>query len=93
MNVANTGKNNTLQVMVRGPEGILFQGAASAISSVNNSGPFDILPYHANFISLIRDRVQIIKPDKTVTTLPLQRGIIKNFENTVDIFLGIETVS
>jgi F0F1-type ATP synthase epsilon subunit len=33
---------------------LLWEGKASAVSSKNVDGPFDILPLHANFVTLIR---------------------------------------
>lgn len=82
-----------LHVIVQNPESTLFQGNAVAISSVNESGPFDILPLHANFICMIKDSVTIYETQKKTRKIPLEKGILKVFENNVAIFLGIETVT
>ena len=42
-------------VTIYGLESILFEGKVKALSSVNEMGPFDILPLHINFISVIKD--------------------------------------
>ncbi len=33
---------------------VVWEGDATGVSSVNSSGPFDILPLHANFLSLVQ---------------------------------------
>lgn len=45
-----------LKVKVLSPNQILFQGLALSISSKNSFGNFDILPYHANFITLVQNQ-------------------------------------
>src|SRR3989344_8010632 len=50
---------NTLTVKIISPTQTLFDGEAYSISSVNSLGKFDILPYHANFITLVQ-KVPII---------------------------------
>jgi len=81
-----------LHVVIRNPEGVIFQGSATAVSSVDETGPFDILGLHANFICIIRDSVTIYETQKKIRKFPLETGIVKVFENEVQIFLGIETV-
>ncbi len=81
-----------LHVIVQNPESTLFQGNAVAISSVNQKGPFDILPLHANFICMIKDSLTIYETQKKTRKIPLEKGILKVFENNITVFLGIETV-
>jgi hypothetical protein len=45
---------NTLNVKIISPTQTIFDGEAFSISSVNSLGKFDILPYHANFITLVQ---------------------------------------
>lgn len=81
-----------LHVIVQNPETILFQGNALAISSVNDKGTFDILPLHSNFICMIKDSLTIYESQKKTRKIPLEKGILKVFENNITVFLGIETV-
>lgn len=83
--------NNLLKVTVKDPERTAFEGNAKAISSFNTTGPFDILPYHANFISIIKDTVIIHKEDGSQEKIALQEGIVKAHEDTIHILIGIET--
>jgi len=83
--------NQTLDVTVLNPEKIIFDGKAMAISSVNKNGIFDILPFHANFISIIKESVTIYETQEKQQKISLEKGIVKVFENHVIVFLGIET--
>lgn len=80
----------TIKVVAKGREGILFDGPAVSLSSINSSGPFDILPKHANFISLIKDHVVIIKPDKSAVKIKVvDQAVLRVYQNSVYIYLGI----
>lgn len=45
----------TIEVYIMGANEIFWEGLALALSSANSEGPFDILPGHANFMTLIKD--------------------------------------
>jgi len=81
--------NKLLNVNVKGPKREEFKGKAISVTSVNKKGKFDILAYHANFITLIKEYVVIQKEDKKQITFPLKTGIIKVHEDTVHILLGL----
>jgi len=68
---------------------IFFEGKAESISSQNKIGRFDILPGHANFISLIFDSLSIITEDKKKIVYQFKKGVLEVSENKVNIFLGI----
>ncbi|KKU51058.1 MAG: hypothetical protein A3H69_04840 [Candidatus Sungbacteria bacterium RIFCSPLOWO2_02_FULL_47_9] len=79
----------TLSILVRDREGILFEGEAESVSSVNETGKFDVLALHANFISIINEYITLRTPDGITKTIPLRIGIIKVRENLVEVYLGI----
>lgn len=81
-----------LNVLIQNPESVIFSGRALAVSSVNQKGAFDILPMHANFICMIKDSITIYMSREKITKIPLEKGILKVFENDVSVFLGIETI-
>lgn len=82
-------KNKFLSVVVKGSKREEFNGSAESVTSVNKKGKFDILPYHSNFITLIKDYVIIREPNNKQVTLPLQTGIIKVHEDKVSILIGV----
>lgn len=85
--------NQKLQVTIKSPLALLYKGEATAVTLTNDRGKFDILPLHANFISLIKDMVIIHETVDSQKDIKIEEGIAKVFENTVDIFIGIKTIS
>lgn len=65
-----------------------FEEKVEAVSSKNRLGDFDILPGHANFISLIFERLILQLPEKKIT-YHFDRGVLQVSENRVRIFLGL----
>lgn len=96
-NLTNLTKSKTrevssdlvLYVTVRDRAGALFEGEAEAVSSHNDKGPFDILPLHTNFISIIHKGVALHLKDKVVKDLSFETGVLKVAENKVEVYLGI----
>lgn len=80
-----------LDLVVRNPEGKVFEGRAVALSSFDSKGPFDILPYHANLISIIKRKLVIYETRDIKKEIPLERGLLMVFENHISVLLGIET--
>ena len=86
---APSAEDLKLHIVVRDRSGAIFEGEADAISSINNKGPFDILPLHANFICIIHKKLILYLKDKVVKELSLGTGVLKVAENKVEIYLGI----
>ncbi len=78
-----------LSVTVTGPKRQEFKGMAYAVTSINKDGKFDILPYHTNFITIIKDYVIVQQENKKQITFPLDSGIIKVYEDKVNILIGV----
>lgn len=70
----------------------LFDEEVKAITSYNEDGKFDVLPMHANFISLVREKVIVHKPDDSKQEFPLEVAVLKVGDNDVEVFFGIEGV-
>ena len=79
----------TLSVVVRKKDGIIFQGPAESITSTNDKGIFDILPKHTNFVAVIKNTLIIRPVQKPAITMSVPRGIIHVKKNTVEVFIGI----
>ncbi len=76
-----------LLVTVVSPQQILYSGEAKSISSTNSSGVFDLIPEHANFVTIIEDKPIIIRSNKNQRIefkFPL--AIIYITDNTVKIY-------
>lgn len=82
-----------LFVRVRDINTIIFEGYVKALSSINDRGLFDILPFHTNFISIIKEKIIIHKEDGTKQEIPIDAGVLKQLNNTVQVFLGIQALT
>lgn len=47
--------NPTLHVRIISPQQLILEADAQSVSSKNSQGSFDVLPQHANFITLIEN--------------------------------------
>ncbi len=81
-----------LHVRIISPQQLILDTDASSVSSKNVQGNFDILPQHANFITLVENAPIVVRPDKEhkpfVFKFPL--AIILTRENKVDIYTYIQ---
>ena len=84
-------RGQKLAVIVRSRQTTAYDGTASAVSSINDKGPFDVLPRHTHFISLIRERVTVQKEDGELKQIVFPYGIMKVKDDTVEVYIGIET--
>jgi F0F1-type ATP synthase epsilon subunit len=84
---------NRLFVRIRDINTITFEGYVKALSSINDRGLFDILPYHTNFISIIKEKIIIHKEDGSHQEIPIDAGVLKQLNNTVQVFLGIKALT
>jgi F0F1-type ATP synthase epsilon subunit len=78
-----------IHVTVRNRTQVLFDEEAKSVSSKNDTGVFDILPEHSNFISLITSPLIIRKLDGTKKEVTFQNGIIKVRENKVNCYIDL----
>ena len=88
--ISKTIKNSSeaLHAVVRDRSATLFEGEITGLSSHNEKGLFDILPRHANFISLIDGAVVLHHMDKRDTTIPVESGVLRVRENSVAVYIG-----
>lgn len=79
-----------LEVSIISPRRIIFEGKAYSVSSKNSAGKFDILPYHANFVSFIeKEVIKIHKADGQWQEFKFEFAIVYNNNNQVKIYTEI----
>ncbi len=78
-----------LEILIRSKNKIYYKGTAYSISSVNDNGPFDVLPAHTNFITLIKDFIILDFNLSTRKDFKIDRGVLKISANKVEGFIGI----
>ena len=79
-----------LSVKVYSPNQIYYEDQASSISAENDSGPFDILPMHHNFITLVNACEVIIRNENAEDKkIIIAGGIMHVRNNRVTLFLDV----
>ena len=66
-----------------------FEGGAESVSGSNEAGPFDILPGHANFFTLLLPGDVKISSQGETYTYTVSRGIVQVSGNQVQVFVDI----
>lgn len=80
---------DTISVIVMSPAEVVWEGEAKALSSRNKEGAFDILPNHANFMTLIRDTDVIVQllDDTTTRTFSFEQAVLFFQNNTAKMYI------
>ncbi|KKR87116.1 hypothetical protein A2617_00775 [Candidatus Daviesbacteria bacterium RIFOXYD1_FULL_41_10] len=81
-----------LLVKIISPKETIFDGQATSVSSTNFLGKFDILPEHANFITMVKSvPIEVRVPgEKGPRSFTFPLAIIYNIKNKVSIFTDIQ---
>lgn len=85
----NAGDGTHMHVKVYAPFKVYFDGDAISISAVNDTGPFDILPKHHNFMTLLNECDILVRTDNGEESIPIQRGIMHVKADEVVVFLDV----
>ncbi len=86
---AKKPRESILAVKVYSPFKVYFQGEANSVSAVNNTGPFDILPQHHNFLTLLNACDLVIRTSETKQKIRIARGVMHVRANHVTVFLDV----
>jgi F0F1-type ATP synthase epsilon subunit len=79
-----------LTVIINSPEKLVWEGKAEYVSSINSQGPFDILPMHSNFISILENKTIKVKPvGSPAVTYSFPRCVLYTHSNVVKIYAKI----
>ncbi len=79
----------TMHVKVYSPFKIYFDGPAQSISAVNDTGPFDILPQHHNFMTLLNQGDVIVRTERSQENLQINKGVMHVKADQVIVFLDV----
>jgi F0F1-type ATP synthase epsilon subunit len=78
-----------LDLHVRSRTTNYFQGKVKSVTSVNDTGEFDVLPMHANFITLVKDYVLLDKGSPTEKRIEFKTAVASIISNHIDIYVGV----
>jgi len=80
----------SMQVKVYSPFNDYYEGGAFSLSAENATGPFDILPKHHNFISLLSACEIIVRTvNKGDQRIRISGGLMHVKSNQVIVFLDV----
>ena len=79
----------TMKVKIYAPFKVYFDGEAKSVSAVNETGPFDILPHHHNFMTLLSPCTIIVRTNRGQEEIRIQRGIMHVKADQVVVFLDV----
>jgi F-type H+-transporting ATPase subunit epsilon len=86
---AATNGKLTMQLKVYSPYKVYFEGQAYSISAESATGPFDILPKHHNFITLLVPCALTIRTDAEDENINISGGIMHVKADDVIVFLDV----
>lgn len=90
---ANAASDNqpAMRIKVQSPQKVYFDEMATSISASNATGPFDILPRHHNFITLLDScELSIRRPGKLAEQrIKISGGLMHVKSDRVVVFLDV----
>ncbi|MEO7364152.1 MAG: hypothetical protein ABIV43_01440 [Candidatus Saccharimonadales bacterium] len=82
--------NPTMGVKIHSPFHDYYNGPAFSVSAINATGPFDILPRHHNFISLLQPCELVVRTvDKGDQRIKISGGIMHVKADELIVFLDV----
>lgn len=84
-----TNKQPQLSVKIFSPFEVFYEGPAYSLSAKTQTGPFDILYDHANFIGLLQAGNVIVRTPFGKRSYQLNRGVLKVHNNYAVVFANI----
>ncbi|CAN5383356.1 hypothetical protein BH10PAT3_BH10PAT3_2630 [soil metagenome] len=79
----------TAHIKVYSPFKTYFNEDAYSISAVNQTGPFDVLPRHHNFMTLLNACELLIQAEEGPVRIRIARGIMHVKADQVVVFLDV----
>lgn len=79
----------TVKLRVWSPFRIYFDEEAYSVSAVNGTGPFDILPKHHNFITLLEPCEVVINAPLGARRIRISGGLMHVKADQIAVFLNV----
>lgn len=87
--MARSAPSQGLIVIARAPFHVYYEGPATVVSAVNKVGPFDVLPGHADFFSILTPGEVIIETGSDPVRITITNGIIAVKSDQVMLFVNM----
>lgn len=86
---AKSSTSNVMMVKVFAPFKIYFEGEATSVSAVNDTGPFDILSNHHNFLCMLVPCTLRLETPAGQKSIKIARALMHVKSNKVDVFVDV----
>ena len=77
------------QVKIYSPYMVYFDDKAYSVSAINGTGPFDVLPGHKNFLTLLKPCEIKVESPLESKKLKIDRGVMHVRRDKVTVFLDV----
>lgn len=81
--------SKNMQVKVYSPFKVYYNDLAESISAENDTGSFDILPKHHNFMTLLNSGEVVVKNNNKDFRFNIDKGIMHVKADEVIVFLDV----
>ena len=85
----STKQNQTMHLKIYSPYKVYFDGDALSLSAESATGPFDILPMHHNFITLLEPCDAVVRTPRGDQTIRISGGMMHVKADDVVVFLDV----
>lgn len=87
--VVTGSKKPMIAVKVYAPFKVYYEGDAYSISAVNETGPFDVLPKHHNFLSMLVPCNLVLETPNGEQVVKISRALMHVKANRVVVFVDV----
>jgi len=81
--------SDKIHLTVRNRLKVLFDDDIFSLTTKNDTGTFDVLPEHANFISLINSKLIIGKLDGSKQEITINNGLLKVKDSSIHCYVDL----
>jgi hypothetical protein len=79
----------TIAVKVYAPFQVFFEGQAISVTGVNETGPFDILPHHRNFLCMLVPSELVIRTPYEEKRIKVSRALMHVKADKITVFVDV----
>ncbi len=80
--------SDQLDISIRDRKSTLYEGSIKSATSYNDLGVFDVLPQHANFVTLISKKIIINKGLEDEKIIEIADGLMNVSSDRIDVYIG-----
>ena len=86
---AKVPASTDMHIKISSPFHVYFEDRANSISALNDTGPFDILPGHRNFMTLVSACELVIRTASGDQRIKIARAVMHVKADQVTVFLDV----